>query len=243
MIDCTPKNLKAEWHLTYRCDLACVNCNRLCFLPPQTPDMTLADAEEFCWQADELDWHPRIVIIGGEPTLHPDFFGFLGIANQLSLGNVELYSNEYSEKAKRCVEKVRAKSLADVVPWTKKSDGGVVHDTCDIFLAPRDFGIPNREPCSTHSGPGICGISVDHDGYSCCCMGGMIDATFQLGVRTKQLADLFNSEFAARQTRALCDCCGQGLGIDAKKIVRSQVICGAIMSPAWQGAVDRIKDQ
>ena len=41
--DYTPKSMYAELHLTYRCDLACINCNRICEAPPTTPDMTLDD--------------------------------------------------------------------------------------------------------------------------------------------------------------------------------------------------------
>lgn len=67
---CTPKSNEAEWHITYKCDLNSPNCNRLCFLPPTTPDMTLDDSRGFNRQARELGWFPKIVILGGEPTLH-----------------------------------------------------------------------------------------------------------------------------------------------------------------------------
>jgi MoaA/NifB/PqqE/SkfB family radical SAM enzyme len=91
--DYTPKSNEAEWHITYKCDLACPNCNRLCFLPPTTADMTLDDAREFNRQARELAWFPKIVILGGEPTLHRDLFEFIEIASELSPGRVEVWSN------------------------------------------------------------------------------------------------------------------------------------------------------
>ena len=30
-LDYTPKTNCAEWHVTYKCDLTCNNCNRFCF--------------------------------------------------------------------------------------------------------------------------------------------------------------------------------------------------------------------
>jgi len=89
-----PRSNLAEWHLTYRCDLARIGCNRACFLPPATPDMTLGDAREFVRQAKELRWRPDVALLGGEPTLHPDLFGFLEIARQLS-GRVIVVSNGF----------------------------------------------------------------------------------------------------------------------------------------------------
>ena len=67
----TPRSDKAEFHLTYRCDLSCAGCNRACFLRPATADMTIDDAQEFLRQAKALGRFPRIMIIGGEPDPAP----------------------------------------------------------------------------------------------------------------------------------------------------------------------------
>jgi hypothetical protein len=239
--DYTPKSDKAEWHLTYRCDLRCTTCNRGCFLPPQTADMTLADAEEFCRQANELDYHPRIIIIGGEPTLHPDFWNFVRLAHAFNPNGVEVWSNGHSHHAKDLLAAVAEEGIAKVIDGTRKPAGSVRQPVDDIFLAPRDFG-QTRQPCGTHAcfAQPDCGISVDSDGYTICCMGGAIDGILRLGVRTKRLADLFDPDFARRQTEALCSCCGQHLGIDREKFLGSEVICGTRMSRSWQEAAKRI---
>jgi hypothetical protein len=238
--DYTPKSDKAEWHLTYRCDLRCAGCNRACFLPPATGDMTLDDAREFCRQAAERNWRPRIVLIGGEPTLHPDFLEFVAIAAAFSPGRVEVWSNGFGRRAQQYLTRVRGDGLARVEESTIKR-GSVTHQVLDIFVAPCDFGAA-RAPCATHSActdPG-CGISVDHDGYSLCCMGGAIDGALQLGARTKRLADLWDPAFAARQTEALCRNCGQGLGLDGARIASSQVVGGTLLSPTWLAAAERL---
>lgn len=51
----------------------------------------------------------------------------------------------------------------------------------------------------------------------------------ELGLRTKNLADLFDPEFAHRQTCSLCDVCGRELGITNAKIAKSQVMHGTLI--------------
>jgi len=239
----TPRSNRTEWHPTYLCDLSCTNCNRCCFLPPTTPDMTLGDARSFVQQAQELDWHPEIFIVGGEPTLYAQLFELLEIAQTLSPGKVLVWSNGYSDHAKKVLDKIQAEKAARIHEPTLKPHGNVMHYFNDMFLAACEFGNENREPCDCHSCGRNCGVSVDSGGYTICPMGGTIDGLFQLGVRTKRLADLFNVEFAEKQTRALCRLCGFRHGIDSRRIAKSQVLYGALMSPMWQEAVKRLAPQ
>lgn len=238
--DYTPKSNEAEWHITYKCDLSCPNCNRLCFLPPTTGDMTLDDAREFNRQAREIGWYPKIVILGGEPTLHRELFAFIDIANELSPGRVEVWSNGYRPAAKEMLERIRSEGKARVCEETIKPDGCVVLPQGDFFLAPVDFGEIGHRPCHNHAAIG-CGISVDAEGYTLCSVGGAIDSVLELGLRTKNLSDLFDAELAHRQTCSLCDVCGRELEITNAKIAKSQVMHGTLMSPTWQKAVKRIE--
>jgi hypothetical protein len=204
--------------------------------------MTVEDAELFCRQADELEWKPRIILIGGEPTLHPDLLQFIKIAARFNStqGGVELWSNGYGNNAKKILDQVRNDAVATVIEGTIKR-GDVTHETQDIFLSPADRGLV-RKPCGTHAcvtWPD-CGISVDHEGYTLCCMGGAIDGIFKLGCRTTKLADLFDEKFAMQQTATLCANCGQHLGTRGHDIVQAKTIYGTRMSPAWAVAAERI---
>ena len=239
----TPKNGVAEWHITYRCDLACVHCNRFCYLPPTTPDMTLDDGRDFIDQAKALDWQPHMRIIGGEPTLHPEFLQFVELAHEYKPGDVSVYSNAYSEDAQRKLEIVQTRGLAAVCEHTKKPNGSIRHPATDHCLAPCDYGAESREPCWVHAGNrhSKCGISVDAAGYAVCANGGAIDGVLQLGLRTKRLADLFDAEFAGCQTHELCKRCGFFWEQHITRHDDVQLIHGDRMSRTWHEAVRRIE--
>ncbi len=233
-----PRSNLAEWHLTYRCDLECIGCNRACFLPPATPDMTLDDAREFVRQAQELRWAPDVALLGGEPTIHPDLFRFLEIARQLS-GRVIVVSNGFSRHAQDCLR--RAQTLgAEVDRRSHKPHGSIRHLITDVLTAPADFGMEGRAPCSWHSSAGGCGISVDAGGYTACPIGGAIDGILGLGLRTRRLADLWVPEKVASQTAALCRFCGKGLGLDREHQTQCRTCFGVAMSATWQRAAERL---
>ena len=178
----------------------------------------------------ELGWFPKIVILGGEPTLHRDLLGFIEIANELSPGRVEIWSNGYRDAAKEILQRIRHEGNAKICEETIKACGSEVLQHADFFLAPIDFGVIDHRPCHNHAAIG-CGISVDAEGYAACSIGGAIDSVLELGVRTKNLKDLFDKELVHKQTCALCDVCGRELGITSHHIAKSQVMHGTLMSP------------
>jgi molybdenum cofactor biosynthesis enzyme MoaA len=62
--------------LTYRCNMSCTYC----YNPLRAPaDMDLSYFEEVCRR---LPRYVQFKFLGGEPTLHPDFFGFIRAARR-----------------------------------------------------------------------------------------------------------------------------------------------------------------
>jgi len=63
-----------ELDLTYRCNLQCRNCNRSCTQAPSRRDISVARIAAFIREsvATGRSWE-RIRLLGGEPTLHPEF--------------------------------------------------------------------------------------------------------------------------------------------------------------------------
>jgi hypothetical protein len=198
--------------------------------------MSIEDATRFVSQCQELDWHPEIFIIGGEPTLHSDFFRFIEIANAVS-HRVVVCSNGFSEDSRKKLARIRSENLCRIEESTIKAAGSVVHGQADLFLAPIDYGNDRREPCPCHSARGSCGISVDAGGYTVCPCGGAIDGVLGLGVRAKRLVDLFDAEFATEQTQQLCRRCGAFTGVDRQRLEKATMRDGTLFSPTWFEAV------
>jgi len=243
---CSSHAVSAELHITYRCDLACINCNRLCEAPPTTPDMTLDDAVNFVDQCEQIKFKPKIILIGGEPTLHEEFWSFIPIVKRYST-EVILISNQYSERAKEICRICRDENILTVIDeGSPKPRGSEIFDE-SVSLSPKDFGLEKCPPgsCPWHANAGACGISIDHHGYTICPCGGAIDGMLNLGARTKNLKDLFDKNFALQQTCKLCDNCGafykQRTGQSGwEKHATVKKYRGTPMSPTWYNAVKGI---
>lgn len=244
----TPTSGKAELHITYRCNLSCVNCNRFSQIAQEhTPDMTLADVNNFFHQCRELNWFPDILIIGGEPTMNPEFEQIVAAAREFKglMGLVQVWTNG---RDRAMVDLIRHKYNASVPEDTFKEKSRIDFPWDDYYISPADYGIV-RNKCWQHASE-ICGVSVDSQGYMPCAVGGMIDGVLKLGLRTKVLADLFNNQKNAELTRKMCQHCGaclsQLLKDNQLKDWRSYVTSqpkrfGSNMSPTWYKATENMK--
>lgn len=245
----TPTSLKAEIHITYRCNLSCVNCNRFSQLDDpftHTPDMSIADVKEFFRQCRELNFQPSILIIGGEPTVHSDFEEIVRLSRQFAQnGLVQVWTNG---RDRNMVDTIRRNYNASVPEDTFKAKSRIDFPWDDYYTSPADYGI-ERHKCWQH-GSEICGISVDSQGYMPCAVGGMLDGVLKLGLRTKRLADLFDNEKNAEITKKMCANCGACLSqllkdeelANWRKIVTSQPKkFGSYMSPVWAKANEGMK--
>lgn len=69
-----------EIDLTYRCNLRCRNCNRSCTQAPSRRDLPVERIAAFVREsvAQKRTWE-RVRLLGGEPTLHPEFLKVVGL--------------------------------------------------------------------------------------------------------------------------------------------------------------------
>ena len=124
--DYRPKSGKFEWHITYRCNLGCKACSRCSwFKEPHAPDMTIEDAKRCMREADEIGWRqmpgpgngaepPRVIIIGGEPTLHPDLMEFIKLAMDWTGTYVQIFSNGYTQESRDILDRARMQLSASI---------------------------------------------------------------------------------------------------------------------------------
>lgn len=208
---------KLELHLTYRCDLACLACNRACFYTGarKAPDLTIEDTECFIQDCEPLICQfNEIFILGGEPTLNVHFLSIVGLLQRLRKSNPDLQlvvlSNGYSELAQSLVGQVQAAGWASA-QLSKPGGSTAGHLQKTVFMCPSDFGLHRTGPCEWHSWNGKCGISVDSRGYTICPGGGMICDILGLDARRSKLADILNRDIVQHLTDVLCRNCGTGL--------------------------------
>ena len=129
-----------EIDITWACNLRCFNCNRSCEQAPTGEGMSVAQIRHFVEEsvAAGKQWR-RIRILGGEPTLHPDFLEILEILRSWRAGHapgaiVEVATNGHGDKVAAMIAQIPADV---VVENTDKA--GPEQPFLSFNVAPRDL--------------------------------------------------------------------------------------------------------
>lgn len=153
-----------EIDITYQCNLKCNNCNRSSAQAPDKTHIGLDDISQFV--EDSLNQGKRwrkIRVLGGEPTLHPQFSEILSELYRLKLAlpslTIQLVTNGYGRRVNKVISMLpewlsienSAKTdsvqpdfspfnLAPVDSWYHKysdfSNGCDIAQTCGAGLTP-----------------------------------------------------------------------------------------------------------
>lgn len=114
------------FNITYRCNSCCMFCAADHPLQHEEKEMSLAEFDEIL-KANKVGKDDRVIVNGGEPTIHRDFFGFLDLIGNRG-ATIDLFSNGIRFAKKEFADRVLShKKLYIRIPLF----GGTadVHDT------------------------------------------------------------------------------------------------------------------
>lgn len=229
-----PSTELIEIDITYKCNLRCLNCNRSCTQAPDSVHMPISMIEQFV--EDSLKQHKiwrRIRILGGEPTLHPEFEEIIQILiqykNIFPNCKIEVVSNGYSKKSIDILEQLPSQIT--------------VENSSKISIIQPSFGPFNKAPqdqvmnrfVDYSNGCDImqtCGIGLTPQGYYPCAVAGGIDRVLGISTGRNKIPD--ENDYMADLCKQACRLCGRfedGHYVPPKLRPKLEE---AIISPSWE---------
>lgn len=228
-----------EIDITYLCNLHCLNCNRSVSQARDEMHMPVETVARFVNDsiARRTRWR-RIRVLGGEPTLHPQFQAVMAELLRYKAWHgeciVEVATNGYGSRVNRELGALPAGVLID--NSAKSSD--VQAHFGPFNLAPIDDW---RYSWTDYSnGCTIirdCGIGLTPMGYYPCAVAGGIDRILRADLGRRELPE--DSDDMSDQLRALCRLCGRFRdGHFVPRILRPELVESKI-SPSWERLYER----
>ncbi len=222
-----------EIDITWACNLRCFNCNRSCEQAPTGEGMTLAQIEAFVKEcvATGTRWE-RIRVLGGEPTLHPQFFEMLDVLlryrqEHAPATRIEVTTNGHGPKVAAALARMPA---GVVVENTAKGSAEQPFDTFNVAPAdlPAYAGADYTNGCAVTS---VCGVGLTRNGYYACAVAGGIDRIVGLDMGRQHLPT--PDDDMHDQLSAFCRRCG------SFKRHHEAPVQQPVSSPSWDAAYAR----
>jgi hypothetical protein len=241
---------RVEIEISTFCNLSCPNCDRSSARAqaPSTESMSIAQLERFVAESIELDWPwQRIVILGGEPTLHPAFDEVVQVLGGFRRHRPDTVFRMYTNGFGRRVQS----RIAGMPEWFEVVNTGKDRDNPPLFSAYNTAPVDSADCAHEDFSKGClitssCGLGLTRYGYYPCGAGAAIDRVFGYDIGIKKLADV-TPERLVEQLRQLCRLCGHFRDFDVRADVVKSENPGALagwttesrISPTWQQAYAR----
>lgn len=228
-----------EIDITYLCNLRCLNCNRSCTQAPEALHMEVWQLRRWVdeWLAQGQRWR-RIRVLGGEPTLHPQFDDIMAELDRYRAMNaaclIEVVSNGYGQRVRRVLA-----GLPTHI-WVENSNKtGPVQPSFGPFnLAPCDD--PAYRSAEYRNGCAImeeCGMGLTPLGYYPCAVAGGIDRIAGAGAGKVSLPSAKDDMLSV--VASACALCGRFRdGHFVPKNLRQPLLESQI-SPTWERLYER----
>jgi len=195
--------------VTWRCNLRCFDCNRSCGQAPTEERMTVGQVRRFLNESVDrgVRWK-KIGLVGGEPTLHPDFDRIVAMVLEYRDrhspdATVKVFSNGHGREVREVLARIPpAVHLVDTRKNSRRQDHFVPFN-----LAPRDSdeyrGAQFVNACpSARDG----GMGLSPYGYYPCCAAAGIDRIFGFDCGRKALPP--DDDGMQDDLRRFCSLCG-----------------------------------
>lgn len=239
-----PNLKRIEIDITYKCNLKCRNCNRSCSQAPSNEFLSIEIIRKFISESIMLNWKWELInILGGEPTLHPQFAQIIheiltDYVDHFSPGTlIQVTSNGFGSFVKDQLKHLpeHPSLLVDYNSFKKS-------EIIPYFSAFNDAPIDQKEYNSTEYFKGCwvtayCGIGLNQEGYFPCGVAGGIERIFKFNKGIKSLSEV--DETIANLLKDYCPYCGNFTAYSDNKgnfIPRNEKapLTEVIISPTWK---------
>jgi len=238
-----PNLQRIELDITYDCNLKCQACNRSCTQAPTDANMSLEQVRAFVHDSVAIGRHWEFInVLGGEPTLHPDFHEIVRTLLRDYVDGfspdtvVQVTSNGFGAVVRRRLDELpRHRRL--VVNRESFKDGPRVPYFTPFNDAPIDdpafVDAEYQKGCWVTS---YCGIGLNHLGYFPCAVAGGIERILGAGRAIRSLAEVDAAIAGSLET--YCRLCGNFKHYAASRgdfVPRSEKdVCEEpVVSPTW----------
>jgi len=212
--DFYPNTNRIEIDILYKCNLKCLSCNRSSAQVDRDDYISIKTIENFIQESIELSKNWELInILGGEPTLHPDFFEIVN----LLLEYIEKYSpktilqitsNGYTKESREMLSKLKHPNIYIDTKSFKTSN------KIDYFTPFNDAPIDDDRFKNEDFSKGCwvasyCGMGLNKYGYYPCGVIGSIDRLFG-GLNGKKSIREFKNDkvFQKEIMDKYCGLCG-----------------------------------
>lgn len=210
-----PNLNKIEIDITYDCNLKCFACNRSCAQAPTEEQVELSDIQNFIKESIELNKKWELInILGGEPTLHPNFKTIIEyISEEYILPHspntiLQIVSNGLTKDTRELLEEIKHLPNVFIDYNSFKTNNQIEYFTPFNDAPIDDENFKNADFTKACWVTSYCGIGLNKFGYYGCSVCGGIDRVMNEnrgGI--KHLKDISTKQFQA-QFDKFCRLCG-----------------------------------
>ena len=229
---------RIEIDITYRCNLRCVNCNRSIARAPENLDIATDKIVEFVEDSlrRSLRWR-RIRLLGGEPTLHPQFMQIVELLRSYrdrgNLCSIEIVTNGYGSVVNRQLKQLPA----DIWVENSRKKPGYQGGFRPFSMAPADDPAYSRvcfiNGCEIIS---VCGMGLTPQGYYPCALSGGIDRIVGRHIGRTNLPD--PDDDMEDILEWACPLCGRFKDGHHMPKERIPLLTTELISPSWEQLYD-----